>query len=54
MQWAYRASGDKGREVGQLRTVLKRYPKSGESSQAHNRLESYGVALTGGESETDK
>jgi len=49
----YRASGDKGREVGQLRTVLKRYPKSGESSQAHNRLESYGVALTGGESETD-
>jgi tetratricopeptide (TPR) repeat protein len=49
----YRASGDKGREVGQLRTVLKRYPKSPESSQAHNRLESYGVALTGGESETD-
>ena len=50
----YRASGDKGREVGQLRTVLKRYPKSTESSQAHSRLESYGVALTGGESETDR
>lgn len=50
----YRASSDKGREVGQLRTVLKRYPKSPESSQAHNRLERYGVALTGGESETDK
>jgi len=49
----YRASGDKGREVTQLRTVLKRYPKSGESSQAHNRLESYGAALTGGESETE-
>lgn len=50
----YRASGDKGREVGQLRTVLKRYPKSSESSQAHGRLESYGVALTGGEAETEK
>ena len=50
----YRASGDKGREVTQLRTVLKRYPKSGESSQAHNRLESYGAALTGGESETEE
>ena len=48
----HRASGDKGREVTQLRLVLKRYPKSGESSQAHNRLEKYGVALTGGEAET--
>jgi tetratricopeptide (TPR) repeat protein len=47
----YRISGDKGREVTQLRMVLKRYPKSGESSEAHNRLESYGVALTGGEAE---
>jgi tetratricopeptide (TPR) repeat protein len=47
----HRASGDKGREVTQLRLVLKRYPKSGESSQAHNRLEKYGVALTGGEAE---
>ena len=49
----YRAGGDKGREVTQLRTVLKRYPKSGESSKAHNRLEGYGVALTGGEAEVD-
>lgn len=49
----YRISGDKGREVNQLRTVMKRYPKSGESSEAHNRLESYGVALTGGESEAE-
>jgi tetratricopeptide (TPR) repeat protein len=49
----HRASGDKGREVAQLRTVLKRYPKSGESSQAHNRLEKYGAALIGGESETE-
>lgn len=50
----YRASGDKGREVTQLRSVMKRYPKSGESSEAHNRLESYGVALTGGEAEAEK
>lgn len=47
----FRISGDKGREVTQLRTVLKRYPKSPQSSEAHNRLESYGVKLTGGEAE---
>ena len=47
----HRVSGDKGREVTQLRTVLKRYPKSSQSSEAHNRLESYGVKLTGGEAE---
>lgn len=50
----YRVAGDKGREVTQLRQVLKRYPKSGESSEAHNRLESYGVALTGGEAEAEE
>lgn len=50
----YRTSGDKGKEVQQLRMVLKRYPKSKESSEAHNRLESYGVALTGGESEAEE
>lgn len=49
----YRASGDKGREVTQLRSVLRRYPKSPESSEAHNRLESYGLALTGGEAEAE-
>lgn len=47
----HRISGDKAREVDQLRLVLKRYPKSGESSEAHRRLESYGVALVGGEAE---
>ena len=47
----HRAAGDKGAEVKQLRAVLKRYPKSGESSQAHNRLESYGVPLVGGEAD---
>lgn len=50
----YRIAGNKGKEVQQLRLVLKRYPKSRESSEAHNRLESYGVALTGGEAEAEE
>lgn len=50
----YKISGDKGREVNQLRTVLRRYPKTNESAAAHDRLESYGVALVGGESEAKK
>lgn len=45
----HRVSGDKGKEVQQLRLVLRRYPKSGESSTAHDRLESYGVKVIGGE-----
>ena len=49
----HRAAGEKGAEVKQLRLVLKRYPKSGQSSEAHNRLESYGVPLVGGESEAE-
>ncbi|MCH7224685.1 tetratricopeptide repeat protein [Haloferula sp. A504] len=47
----HRVSGDKAREVDQLRAVLKQFPKSGESSEAHRRLEGYGVALVGGEAE---
>jgi tetratricopeptide (TPR) repeat protein len=50
----YKISGDKAKEVGQLRTVLRRYPKTGESAAAHDRLEAYGVALVGGESEAEK
>ena len=50
----YRIAGEKGREVSQLRTVLKRYPKSGESSAAHNRLEAYGVPLVGGEAAAEE
>jgi tetratricopeptide (TPR) repeat protein len=50
----YRISGNKGKEVQQLRMVLRRYPKSGESSEAHNRLERYGVALTGGEATAEE
>jgi len=50
----YKIAGDKGKEVSQLRAVLKQFPKSNESSEAHNRLESYGVALVGGEAEAEE
>lgn len=50
----YRSAGNKGKEVDQLRFILNNFKKSGESSEAHNRLESYGVALIGGEAEADK
>jgi len=50
----YRASGDKGKEVDQLRLVLRRYPKSKESSAAHQRLESYGVKIMGGEAKAEE
>jgi len=50
----HKISGDKAKEVSQLRTVLRRYPKTGESAAAHDRLESYGVALVGGEAEATK
>ncbi|MFT5130657.1 MAG: tetratricopeptide (TPR) repeat protein [Rhodothermales bacterium] len=50
----HRSAGDKAREVDQLRIVLRRYPKSGQSSVAHERLESYGVALIGGEGKADE
>ena len=49
----YRASGDKAKEVQQLQLVLRRYPKSGQSSQAHERLESYGVKIIGGEAKAE-
>lgn len=50
----YKIAGDKGREVTQLRMILKNYGKSSQSSEAHNRLESYGVALVGGEAEAEE
>jgi tetratricopeptide (TPR) repeat protein len=49
----YRTAGNKGKEVDQLRFILTNFKGSGESSEAHNRLESYGVALTGGEAEAE-
>ena len=50
----YKIAGDKGKEVEQLRLVLRRYPKSGQSSAAHQRLESYGVKLIGGEDKAEE
>jgi tetratricopeptide (TPR) repeat protein len=50
----YRISGNKGKEIEQLRVVLRRYPKSGESSHAHQRLEGYGAKVTGGRSKADE
>jgi tetratricopeptide (TPR) repeat protein len=44
----YKMAGDKGKEIDQLRIVLRRYPGTGQSSQAHQRLESYGAKITGG------
>ena len=49
----YKTSGSKAREVQQLQLVLRRYPKSGQSSTAHGRLESYGVKIIGGEAKAD-
>ena len=49
----YRLAGDKGKEVEQLRLVLRRYPKTGQSSDAHQRLERYGLKVTGGEAKAD-
>jgi len=45
---------DKGKEVDQLRIILRRYPKSRESSIAHERLEGYGVKLVGGVAEAEE
>ena len=45
----YKAAEQKAKEVQQLQLVLRRYPKSGQSSSAHDRLESYGVKIIGGE-----
>ena len=45
----YRVAGEKKQEVQQLQLVLRRYPKSSQSSTAHDRLENYGVKIIGGE-----
>ncbi len=50
----YKIAGDKGKEVEQLQLVLRRYPKSGQSSTAHQRLESYGVKIIGGEAKAEE
>jgi TolA-binding protein len=43
-----RDAGRKSQFVAQLRSVLKKYPKSGQSSQAHQELEKLGVRIGGG------
>jgi tetratricopeptide (TPR) repeat protein len=47
----YRIAGDKGKEVQQLQLVLRRHKGTRESSEAHQRLEKYGVKIIGGEAE---
>jgi len=46
--YLYRDAGIKEKYVRSLRGVLKKYPKSGESSQAHLRLEEMGLPIGGG------
>ncbi len=46
--YLYRDAGIKEKYVRSLRGVLKKYPKSGESSQAHQRLEKMGLPIGGG------
>jgi len=50
----YRASGEKNKEIDQLRLVLRRYAKSPESSLAHQRLEGYNVKISGGEAKAEE
>ena len=50
----YRISGDKGKEVTQLQLVLRRHKGTGQASEAHGRLERYGVKIIGGEAEAEE
>ncbi len=43
----YRRANDKAKYIAALRAVLKKYPETGESSQAHQRLEKMGVRMGG-------
>lgn len=44
----YRHAGIRDKYVRTLRSVLKKYPKSGQSSEAHQRLEEMGLPIGGG------
>ncbi|HYG76021.1 MAG TPA: tetratricopeptide repeat protein, partial [Planctomycetota bacterium] len=46
--WIYRDAGDKAKFESSLRAVMKKYPKSGQSSTAHQELEKLGVRIGGG------
>jgi tetratricopeptide (TPR) repeat protein len=47
-------AGDAKKAVAQGRRILKLYPKSPESSQAHQLLEEYGIATGGGLKEDEQ
>jgi hypothetical protein len=46
--YIYRDAGTKDKFESSLRAVLKKYPKSGQSSSAHQELEKLGVRIGGG------
>ncbi|MEY3391805.1 MAG: Outer rane lipoprotein [Verrucomicrobiota bacterium] len=46
--YLYRDAGIKDKYVRSLRGVLKKYPQSGQSSEAHQRLEEMGLPIGGG------
>jgi tetratricopeptide (TPR) repeat protein len=46
--YLYRDAGNRKKYVGELRGVLKKYPQSGQSSEAHQRLEEMGLPIGGG------
>jgi TolA-binding protein len=46
--YLYRDAGIKEKYVRSLRGVLKKFPKSGQSSEAHQRLEEMGLPIGGG------
>ena len=45
---AYRDTGDQKQYIAALRAVMKKYPASGQSSEAHQELERLGVKIGGG------
>ena len=50
----YNEFGQRPQYISELRIVMKKYPKSDESSQAHRELEALGVGSGGGEEERDR
>ncbi|MBM4143933.1 MAG: tetratricopeptide repeat protein [Lentisphaerae bacterium] len=46
--YAYRVTGDQKQYIASLRGVMKKYPKSRQSNQAHQELESLGIKIGGG------
>ncbi len=44
----YRKAGEKKKYIGALRAVLKKYPQSGQSREAHLQLEGLGIKMGGG------